>query len=95
MSQLKLQKVIFSQSEILGVLVTKLTPNYEYSRSNNDNLPLPLQMELSEKLQQFFGIFIAFLESALNFQHYKKKQKLLGSSISEVNDCQKVVDSNV
>ena len=47
-----------------------LTANYEYSRSNTDNLPLPVQMQLSEKLETFF---IAFLESALNFEHFEKK----------------------
>ena len=30
-----------------------LTANYEYSRSNTDNLPLPVQMQLSEKLETF------------------------------------------
>ena len=50
-----------------------LTANYEYSRSNTDNLPLPVQMDLSEKLETFYQFFIAFLESALNFEHFEKK----------------------
>ena len=48
-----------------------LTANYEYSRSNRENLPLPIQMKLSEKPKNFCQFFIAFLESALNFQKTK------------------------
>ena len=43
------------KSEILGLLVNTLTANYEYSRSNTDNLPLACEMELSEKLKRFFA----------------------------------------
>ena len=51
-----------------------LTANYEYSRSNTDNLPLAVQMQLSQKLETFSPFFIAFLESALNFEHFEKKK---------------------
>ena len=37
------------RSETLGVLVNTLTANYEYSRSNRENLPLPIQMKVSKK----------------------------------------------
>ena len=50
-----------------------LTANYEYSRSNTDNLPLPVQMQLSLKLKRFSEFFIAFFQSALNFEHFEKK----------------------
>ena len=50
-----------------------LTANYEYSRSNTDNLPLPVQMQLSEKLKTFYEFSISFSESALNFEHFEKK----------------------
>ena len=43
-------------------------------------------MQLSKKLERFSGFFIAFLESALNFEHLKKKNEPHGSSISEVID---------
>ena len=54
-------------------MLNTLTANYEYSRSNTDNLPLPVQMQLSEKLETFSPFFIAFLESALTFKHFEKK----------------------
>ena len=42
-----------------------------------DNLPLPVQMQLSEKPKTFPQFFIAFLESALNFEHFEKKMSLI------------------
>ena len=50
-------------------------------------------MQLSEKLTTFSGVFIAFLGSVLNFEHFEKKKQPHGSSITEVNDCQKQVYS--
>ena len=52
--------------------INTLTANYEYSRSNTDNLPLPVQMQLSEKPETFSGFFVAFFESASNFEHFEK-----------------------
>ena len=52
-----------------------MTANYEYSRSNRENLPLPIQMQLSEKPKTFCQFFIAFLESSLNFEHFEKEKK--------------------
>ena len=55
-------------------MINTFTANYEYSRSNTDNLPLPVQIQLSEKLKIFSPFFIAFFESALNFEHFEKKR---------------------
>ena len=70
-----------------------LTANYEYSRSNRENLPLPIQMQLSKKAKIFCCIFISFLKSTLNFEHFeKKKKKKKGPSslsISEVIDSER------
>ena len=41
------------RSEILGLLVNTLTANYEYSRSNRENLALPIQMKVSKKPYAF------------------------------------------
>ena len=54
-----------------------LTANYEYSRNNTDNLPLPVQMQLSGKLKYFSRFFIEFFESALNFEHFEKTVSLI------------------
>ena len=58
-----------------------MTTNYKYSRNNKDNLPVPVQMRLSGKLETFSGIFIAFFESALNFEHFAKEVSLIAQVI--------------
>ena len=40
---------------------------------NRDNLPQPIQMQLSEKQKTFSEFFFAFLKSILNFKHLPKK----------------------
>ena len=77
------------------MLVNTLTANYEYSRSNRENLPLPIQMQLSEKPKTFSEFFIAFLESTLNFEHFEKKDEPHRSSISEVIDPERHAYLNV
>ena len=71
-----------------------LTANYEYSRSNRENLLLPVQMHnfssISEKPKIsccifFFFSFIYFLESTLNFEHFRKNESP-SLSISKVID---------
>ena len=55
-----------------------LTANYEYSLSNRENLPLPIQIKLSKKPYIFCCNVFAFLESTLNFQCSEKKMSLIG-----------------
>ena len=70
-----------------------LTANYEYSRSNTETLPLPVQMQLSEKLKTFTQFFIAIFETTLNFEHFERNEPHR-SSISEVIASQKRVYLN-
>ena len=71
-----------------------LTANYEYCRNNTHNLPLPVQMQLSGKLKTISRYFIALFDSALNFEHFEKKNQPHSSSISEVIDSQRRVYLN-
>ena len=77
LSQIESEKVKSVKSVILGLLANTLTANYEHSRSTIENLPLPFQMEISEKAKKFFEFFIAFSESALNFQHFEKRKSFI------------------
>ena len=77
LSQIELGKVTFFKSEILGLLVNTLTTDEEYSRNNKENLPLPIQRQVSEKLKTFSQFLIAFLESTLNLEHFEKKMGLI------------------
>ena len=61
-----------------------MTADYKDSPSNTDKLPVPVQMQLPEKLESFFAIFIAFLKSPLYFQQFQRKDGRHGSSIPEV-----------
>ena len=51
-------------------------------------------MQLSENLKPFSWFFIAFFESALNFEHFEKENEPHSSSISEVIDSQRPVYLN-
>ena len=51
------------------------TATYDYSRSNGEFTTI--QMQLSEKPKIFCCFFTAFLESALNFEHFEKQMSLL------------------
>ena len=57
--------------------INTLIVNCEYSLSNRENLQLPIQMELSETPKIFCCIFIAFLESILNSEHFEKENQSL------------------
>ena len=46
--------------EILGVFVNTLTANDKYPVQDCDNLPLPTQMQLSEKRKTFSEFFLHF-----------------------------------
>ena len=54
-----------------------MTADDEYFRYNRENVPLLIQMQLSKKQKTFCEVFIAFLESTLNFEHFAKESKLI------------------
>ena len=69
-------KIIFgcSNAILLSIFSVKtLTTDDDYSRSNRENLPLPIQRQLSEKLKTFSELFIAVLKSTLKLEHFEKK----------------------
>ena len=66
-----------------------MAANYEYSCSDRENLPLPIQLQLSEKLKTFSQFFIAFSESTLNLEHFGKKDEPHSSSIYEGTDSER------
>ena len=69
------KKSFLVTSKILGLLINKLTADYEYSRSNKENLPPPIYMQLPKKPKTF--CVIEFLESTLNLEHFEKKMSLI------------------
>ena len=59
--------------EILGVFVNTLTADGKYPVQGCENLQLPIQMQLSDKQNNFSQFFVPFVESSSNFEHFEKK----------------------
>ena len=57
--------------EILGVFPNILTADGKLSVQDQENLPLPMQMLLSEKRKTFSQYFVPFLKSTSNFKHFE------------------------
>ena len=77
-SKLSEKKFSLIGSEILGLLDNMLPANCEYSRINRENLPLPIQIKFSKKLEIFCGIFFEFFDATTNFQSFEKSTSLVG-----------------
>ena len=77
-AKLSQKKLFLIRSEILGLLDTMSSANYEYSWSNRENLHLAIQINLSEKPSMFSGICCPFLECTLNFPCSDTKRNLIG-----------------
>ena len=71
---------------MLGLFVNTLTAEYTYSGRNMLTLTQQVQTPLSLKQKTFSGIFIAFLKSTWNGEHFQKKAEPPSLSISEIID---------
>ena len=56
-----------------NVIIT-MSADYEYFRSNRENIPLPIQMRISQKPKTNWCNLIAFLQSTLNLKHFEKNE---------------------
>ena len=75
----------------LGLLLNRLAANENYLVLHRDNLRIPIQMQLSEKLKIFSRFFAAFLECLSNFEHLEQKDDSHRFCISEINVFKNVV----
>ena len=64
LSQLSWKKSLFLTCKILGVVVNTLAANENYPVLNRENLTVPIQMQLSQKLKTFSQFFPAFFKSS-------------------------------
>ena len=76
--------------EIFGMFVNTLTGDGKYSVQDRENLPVPIQMILSENQKTFSQFFLPFLESTSNFKHFERKDDGHSSCISRFTDCEKL-----
>ena len=63
--------------QILGLLVNTLAADDKYTVLNRENLTIPIQMQLYQRLKTFSRFFSAFLKSRLNFERFEKKVTLI------------------
>ena len=70
--------------KILGLFVNTLTDDDKYFLLYRDNLMQPIQILLSQKQKTFSQFFSAFLKSALNFKHLRKKDDPNSRCISQI-----------
>ena len=74
--------------EILGVFVNLMTADDKYPVQDCKNLPLPIQMQLSEKRKTLFQFFVPFLGSESSFKRFERKDDRHSQCISEITGCE-------
>ena len=71
---IELQKSLLDTWKFLRPFLNTLTADDMYSLNSKDKWMQKFQMHLSQKENDFSQFFSAFFESALNFEHFKKKR---------------------
>ena len=74
---------------MLTLFFDTLTSDYKYSRRNMLNFRQQYEAPLSQKQKTFSGLFLAFLKSALNLEHFEKKDEHPSLVISKVIDSER------
>ena len=64
--------------------------NDKYPVWDCDNLPSPIEMQLSLKPKTFSDFFLLFLESTSNFQHFEKQDDPHTYFITEITGCERL-----
>ena len=67
-----------------------LTANENYPVQDIVTLSSSIQMQLSSKPIIFSDLFLPFLESISNFEHFEKKDGRHTYFISEIKECEKL-----
>ena len=83
---IELQKSLLNTWKFFRPFLKTLTANDKYSFNGKDKWMQKIQMPLSQKENIFSGFFLAFFESALNFDLFKKKDDPHSLCISEITD---------
>ena len=70
--------------EILRPFVNRLTPDKKYFLCNSENLPEPIEMQLSKKIKIFSEFFTANLKSTFYFEHVEQKDESHSLCLSKI-----------
>ena len=73
----ELQKSLIDTWKFLRRFLNTFIANDKYSLKSKGKWMQTIQMLLSEKQNIFSQFFAAFFESALNFEHFRKKMTLI------------------
>ena len=83
---IELQKALLDSWKFFRPFVNTLTANDTYSLNSKDKWMQTIQMHLSQKEKNFSEFFSPSFESALNFEHFPKKDDPHSFCISEITD---------
>ena len=75
----------------MGLILNTLAGDEKYLVLHNDNLTIPIQMQLSEKQKTFSQFSAAFLKCMSNFERFEKKDDPHRICISQITDFENVV----
>ena len=78
------KKSVLVRRKALELFVNTLSADDKYSLLNRDNLAQLIRTQLSQKQKPFYEFFLAFPESALNLEHFQKKDDPHSLFISEM-----------
>ena len=71
---IELEKSLLDSWKFFRPFLHTLIANDKYSLNSKDKWMQTIQMHLSQKQNIFSQFFSAFVESALNFEHFQKKR---------------------
>ena len=72
--------------EIVGVFLNTLTSDGKYAVEGCENFQLPFQTQLSEKRKTVAQLFVPFLHSTSNSEHFQRNDDCRRQRISEITD---------
>ena len=83
---IELQKSLLDSWKLFRPFLNTFTANHTYSLNSKDKWMQKFHMLLSQTENNFSQFFSPFLESALNFEHFQKKDDPHSLCISEITD---------
>ena len=60
---------------IIGLFVNTWAADYKYSVPHYENLPFPIQIQLSEKQKNIFAVFYSIYGISIKFRTFSKKRR--------------------
>ena len=67
------KKSVLLRHKALKLFVNTLSADDKYSLLKRDNLKEPIRTQLSQKQKPFYQLLLAFSKSALNLEHFQKR----------------------